>query len=100
MRIENNKSKTRDSPGGPVVKKLPVNAGDMGSIPGPGRSHMPLGNQALVMELLKPVRLEPRICNRRSHRNEEPKHRSEEQPALSTTRECPRAATKTQHSQK
>ena len=24
-----------------VVKNLPCNAGDMGSIPGPGRSHMP-----------------------------------------------------------
>ena len=27
-------------PGGPVVKNLPANEGDMGSIPGPGRSHM------------------------------------------------------------
>ena len=27
-------------PGGPVVKNLPANAGDMGSIPAPGRSHM------------------------------------------------------------
>ena len=31
----------RDFPGGTVVKNLPVNAGDMGSSPGPGRSHMP-----------------------------------------------------------
>ena len=31
-------------PGGPVVKNLPVNAGDMGLIPGLGRSHMPQGN--------------------------------------------------------
>ena len=29
-----------DFPGGPVVKNLPANAGDTGSIPGPGRSHM------------------------------------------------------------
>ena len=28
-------------PGGSVVKNAPANAGDMGSIPGPGRSHMP-----------------------------------------------------------
>ena len=34
----------RDFPGGAVVKNLPVNAGDMGSIPGPGRSHMPRSN--------------------------------------------------------
>ena len=31
-------------PGGVVVKNLPANAEDMGSIPGPGRSHMPRGN--------------------------------------------------------
>ena len=29
-----------DFPGGAVVKNLPANSGDMGSIPGPGRSHM------------------------------------------------------------
>ena len=33
-----------DFPGGPVVKKMPARAGDMGSIPGPGRSHMPQGS--------------------------------------------------------
>ena len=27
-------------PGGAVVKNLPANAGDTGSISGPGRSHM------------------------------------------------------------
>ena len=31
----------RDFPGGPVVKNPPASAGDMSSIPGPGRSHMP-----------------------------------------------------------
>ena len=30
-----------DLPGGTVVKNLPTNAGDTGSSPGPGRSHMP-----------------------------------------------------------
>ena len=35
---------TRDFPGGAVVKNLPANAGDMGSSPGPGRSHMPRSN--------------------------------------------------------
>ena len=35
---------TRDFPGGSVVKNLPANPGDMGSIPGPGRSHMPRSN--------------------------------------------------------
>ena len=31
-------------PGGAVVKNPPANAGDMGSSPGPGRSHMPRSN--------------------------------------------------------
>ena len=33
-----------DFPGGAVVKNPPANAGDMGSSPGPGRSHMPWSN--------------------------------------------------------
>ena len=33
-----------DFPGGTVVKNLPANAGDTGSSPGPGRSHMPRSN--------------------------------------------------------
>ena len=31
-------------PGGSVIKNLPVYAGDIGSIPDPGRSHMPGSN--------------------------------------------------------
>ena len=31
-------------PGGAVVESLPANAGDTGSSPGPGRSHMPQSN--------------------------------------------------------
>ena len=38
------KDKPRDFPGGAVVKNPPANAGDLGSIPGPGRSHMPRSN--------------------------------------------------------
>ena len=37
-------SLSRDFPGGSVVKNPPSNAGDMGSVPGPGRSHMPWNN--------------------------------------------------------
>ena len=33
-----------DFPGGAGVKNPPANAGDMGSSPGPGRSHMPRSN--------------------------------------------------------
>ena len=30
----------RDFPGNPLVKNLPANAGDTGSLPAPGRFHM------------------------------------------------------------
>ena len=33
-----------DFPDGPVVGNPPANAGDTGSIPGPGRFHMSQGN--------------------------------------------------------
>ena len=33
-----------DFPGDAVVKNLPADAGDTGSSPGPGRSHMPWSN--------------------------------------------------------
>ena len=64
----------RDFPGGAVVKNLPANAGDMGSTPGPGRSHMPQSNEARAPQLLslrsracepqllKPTRVEPVLC--------------------------------------
>ena len=38
------KSEDRDFPGGAVVKNPPANAGNTGSIPAPGRSHMPRSN--------------------------------------------------------
>ena len=65
-------------PGGAVVKNPPANAGDTGSSPGPGRSHMPRSNKACKPQLLKPTRLEPVLHNKRSHRNEKPAHRNEE----------------------
>ena len=37
-------------PSGSVVKNLLVNAGDTGSIPGLGRSHMPQSNQVHVLQ--------------------------------------------------
>ena len=36
--------RNNDFPGGAVVENPPANAGDMGSSPGPGRSHMPRSN--------------------------------------------------------
>ena len=39
-------------PGGAVVESLPANAGDTGSSPGPGRSHMPRSSWAREPQLL------------------------------------------------
>ena len=41
-----------DFPGGAVVENLPANAGDTGSSPGLGRSHMPPSNWAREPQLL------------------------------------------------
>ena len=38
------KTLRQDFPGGAVVKNPPANAGDMGSIPGPGGSHIQRSN--------------------------------------------------------
>ena len=42
----------RGFPGGAVVENLPANAGDTGSSPGLGRSHMPRSNKAREPQLL------------------------------------------------
>ena len=42
----------RGFPGGAVVESLPANAGDTGSSPGLGRSHMPRCNWAREPQLL------------------------------------------------
>ena len=69
-----------------MVKNPPANAGDMGSIPGLGRSHMPwsyeahepqllsLCLRAWELQLLDPKALEPELSNKRSHSNEKPVH--------------------------
>ena len=44
QRNENQNYNEGGFPGGSVVKNLPANAGDMGSIPDPGRSHMQWSN--------------------------------------------------------
>ena len=53
-------------PDGSVVKNLPANAGDMGSSPDPGRSHVSWGNEARGPQVLslssraqEPQRLSP-----------------------------------------
>ena len=46
--------------GGAVVKNLPANAGDTGSSPGPGRSHITWSNEARVPQLLSLCSRAPR----------------------------------------
>ena len=44
LRVPDKKQVSGGFPGGSVVKNLPASAGDTGSIPNPGRSHMPWSN--------------------------------------------------------
>ena len=82
-----------------VDKNPPINAGDMDSSmvwEDPvcrGASKPMHHNYRSHLWLLKPMHLQPLLCNKRSPH-------SEEQPPLATTRECPSAATKTQGNQK
>ena len=46
-----------------MVKNLPANAGDMGSIPGLGRFHMPRGQLNLCTTTTQPAHLEPKLPN-------------------------------------
>ena len=69
-------------PGDAVVGNPPASAGDTGSSPGPGRSHMPrsgwaraprllsLCSRAREPQLLRPARLEPVLCNKREKKKE------------------------------
>jgi len=82
-----------------VVKNPPASAGDTGSIPGPGRSHMPRSNQARVPQLLSQHTLEPMLRSKRRHPNEESTHPTREGPC-SPQLEKAHAATMTQCSQK
>jgi len=66
----------KDFPSGPVVKNLPANAGDMGSIPGPGNSLMLQSDMPMCHNYWSPHTLQPRLCNKRSHHNEKPKTKS------------------------
>ena len=50
-------------------KNLAESAGDPGSIPGPGRLHMPQSNSAPIPQLLKPMCLESVLLNERCHRH-------------------------------
>ena len=49
-----------------VDKNLPANAGDTGSIPGSGGSHLPWNGQARALQLLTSMQLASTLCSRRS----------------------------------
>ena len=78
----------QDFSGGPVVKSLPANAEDMGSILGPGGFCMP------------PKLISPFSTAREATTMRTPHMPTREQAPLATTRESPHSAAKTQHSQK
>ena len=68
VRIEN-----PNFPGGPLVENLPAGARGMGSIPGPGRFHMPWSNKSVHHNNWSP-HLEPVLHNKRSCCDEKPAH--------------------------
>ena len=80
-----------DCPGGPVGKNPPVNAGDTGTTPGPGRPHKLQGKEAYTRQLLKLALESPCPATREAAAMRSP---------CTVTRESPGAATKTQRSQK
>ena len=98
----------RDFPGGPVVKNSPANEGDTGSIPDLGRCHMLRGNEACGPQLLSPrtAMIEahglqiPRSATREATPMRSPRTTTGKQPLLTSTRESPLAAAKTQNSHK
>ena len=58
-----------------MVKLLPTNAGDTGSIPGPGRCHMlSPGACALEPGTIEAHILQPVLHHKRSHHNGKPTH--------------------------
>ena len=52
MSTKKKKKKIKDLTGGTLVKNPPANAGDVGSSPSQGRSHMPRSNEARASQLL------------------------------------------------
>ena len=57
-----------------LVKSLPASAGDTGSIPDPGRSHVPWATKPGAPQLLRLHALDLVLRNKRTHHNEKPMH--------------------------
>ena len=94
------KDRHRGFPGGAVVENLPASAGDMGSGPGLGVSHMPRSDWAHEPQLLSLCVWSLCSATREAVILKRPTHRDEEWPPLAATGGSPRTETKTQHSQK
>ena len=75
-------------PGGAVVENLPASAGDTGSSPGLGGSHMPRSNWAREPQLLS-LRVWSLCSATRGRDSERPAHCDEEWPPLAATGEKP-----------
>ena len=89
----------RGFPGGTVVESLPANAGDTGSSPGLGGSHMPRSNWAHEPQLLS-LRVWSLCSATREAATVRGPCTAMKWPPLATTRESPHTETKTQHSQR
>ena len=100
------KTSLRDFLGSAVVKNLHASTGDMGSIPGLRRFHMPWSNQACEPQQTTPHAPSTVAYTPRAHAPQQEKppqwrpHTTREQPPLDTTGESPRTAMKSQHGQK
>ena len=77
-----------------MVESLPANAGDKGSSPGLGGSHMPWSNWAREPQLLS-LRIWSLCFATGGRDSERPPHRDEEWPRRAATRESPHTETKT-----
>ena len=82
-----------------MVESLPAGAGDTGSGPGLGGSHMPGSDLGPWATITEPARLEPVLRNKRGRDSKRPAHRDEEWPPLAATGESPHTETKTHPTQ-
>ena len=83
-----------------MVESLPANAGDMGSGPGLGRSHMLPGTWAREPQLLSLRVWSLCSATREAIIVRGPRTAMKSGPPLAAARGSPRTETKTQHSQK
>ena len=82
-----------------MVESLPANAGDTGSSPGVGGSHMPRSNWARAPQLLS-LRVWSLCSVTREAAIVRPAHHDEEWPPFAAAGESPCTEAKTQHSHK